>query len=178
MQIFYENNTKLIHRLEEYLTAKGISFNRLAVDLGLSNSYFSKMVKNEGSVGSDVVGKILRMHPGLNADWLLTGRGPMLHADGVAGVAAPAEKSPTQSTGGVHEALLIKMLADKEKEIASLNREIGALEQKLVTYSPARFSTSRSSLHDVSGSYEATPDVTVRAKKPSTKKKKDEQAHK
>ena len=77
MQINSENNTKLIHRLGEYVAQKGISFNRLAVELGLSNSYFSKMVKSSGSVGSDVIEKILRMYPDLNPDWLLIGNDPM-----------------------------------------------------------------------------------------------------
>jgi len=78
MQNNDENNTKLIHRLDEYITAKGVSFNRLAIDLGLSNSYFSKMVKNSGSVGSDVIEKILRFNPELSAEWLLTGEGDMI----------------------------------------------------------------------------------------------------
>ena len=160
MQIFCENNTKLIHRLGEYLTVKGISFNRLAVDLGLSNSYFSKMIKNAGSVGSDVVEKILRIHPDLNADWLLTGRGPMFHTDEPADPDISGEEPCAHPAGGAHEILLMKMLADKEKQIASLNREIGALEQKLVTYSPpARPAAFRSSVHDVSGSYEAAGGV-------------------
>lgn len=81
MQNNSENNTKLIHRLDEYIVKKGLSFNKLAIELGLSNSYFSKMVKNAGSVGSDVIEKILRTHPDLSAEWLLVGRGEMLTTD-------------------------------------------------------------------------------------------------
>lgn len=78
MQGKEENITKTIHRLQEYITNKGISFNKLAIELGLSNSYFSKMVKNGGSIGSDVIEKILRIHTDINANWLLTGQGDML----------------------------------------------------------------------------------------------------
>ncbi|MCM0236702.1 helix-turn-helix transcriptional regulator [Bacteroides fragilis] len=38
------------------------------------------MVKNNGSIGSDIIENILRIYPDVNADWLLTGRGPMLCA--------------------------------------------------------------------------------------------------
>lgn len=78
MQEKSENITKAIGRLCEYITYSGITFNKLATELGLSNSYFSKMVKNNGSIGSDVIENILRIHPELNADWLITGRGSML----------------------------------------------------------------------------------------------------
>lgn len=78
MQEKEENNTKTIHRLSEYITSSGITFNKLALELGLSNSYFSKMVKNNGSIGSDIIENILRVHPNINGDWLLTGRGEML----------------------------------------------------------------------------------------------------
>lgn len=81
MQGKEENNTKTIHRLQEYTTIKDISFNKLSVELGLSNSYFSKMVKNGGSIGSDVIEKILRIYTDINADWLLTGRGSMLKTE-------------------------------------------------------------------------------------------------
>lgn len=78
MQEKSENITKTIDRLSEYITHSGMTFNKLATELGLSNSYFSKMVKNNGSIGSDIIENILRAHPELNADWLITGRGRML----------------------------------------------------------------------------------------------------
>lgn len=76
-----ENNTKSIHRLQEFITNKGISLNKLSVELGLSNSYFSKMVRNSGSIGSDIIEKIVRLYPELNIEWLLTGNGCMLKKD-------------------------------------------------------------------------------------------------
>ncbi len=78
MQEKKENNTKTIDRIYEYITYAGQSLNKLSIELGLSNSYFSKMLKNKGSVGSDIIENILRIHPDLNADWLITGRGSML----------------------------------------------------------------------------------------------------
>lgn len=78
MQEKTENNTKVIDRIYEYITSIGLTFNKLAIELNISNSYFSKMYKNKGSIGSDIIEKILRIHTDLNADWLITGRGSML----------------------------------------------------------------------------------------------------
>lgn len=89
MQEKSENITKAIGRLCEYITYSGITFNKLATELGLSNSYFSKMVKNNGSIGSDVIENILRIHPELNADWLITGRGSMLRHEPTSTNSAP-----------------------------------------------------------------------------------------
>lgn len=96
MQEKKENITKTIHRLLEYITNKNITFNKLAIELGLSNSYFSKMYKNGGSIGSDVIEKILRIHTDINANWLLTGRGSMLNdqAPGAPFVSAPGHETP------------------------------------------------------------------------------------
>lgn len=73
-----ENITKTIDRLSLFLESQDISFNKLSVMIGVSNSYFSKMVKNRASVGSDILEKIVRIYPNLSAEWLLTGNGTML----------------------------------------------------------------------------------------------------
>lgn len=96
MQEKSENITKTIGRLSEYITYSGITFNKLATELGLSNSYFSKMVKNNGSIGSDIIENILRTHPELNADWLITGRGEMLRHEVVATNTVSTISTPVQ----------------------------------------------------------------------------------
>ena len=77
MQEKSENNTKTIERLSYFLEYKGDSFGRLAVDIGLSNSYFSKMLKNNGSLGEEVIRKILLHYENINPEWLLLGTGSM-----------------------------------------------------------------------------------------------------
>ncbi|GHT80198.1 hypothetical protein AGMMS50262_24270 [Bacteroidia bacterium] len=77
MQDKSEKNTKIIERLSYFLEYKGDNFGRLAANIGLSNSYFSKMVKNNGSLGEDVIKKILLYYENINPEWLLLGIGPM-----------------------------------------------------------------------------------------------------
>lgn len=127
MQEKEENITKTIHRLSKYITTTGSTFNKLAVELGLSNSYFSKMLKSEGSVGSDIIENILRIHPDINPDWLLTGQGEMLRSDSNSSI--PQQTSEPQSTQQSEViALLKEQLKDKEAELKELNQEIGVLK--------------------------------------------------
>lgn len=124
MQEKKENITKTIHRLQEYITKKGISFNKLAVELGLSNSYFSKMIKNEGSIGSDVMEKILRIHTDIDANWLLTGRGSMLQGDGKVNSILLPDLGKTKSTDiGEYDAPPIPLSLSESGKTTSIKSE-------------------------------------------------------
>jgi hypothetical protein len=46
--------------------------------LGIANGYLKKQLRGKGSVGSDILEKILAKHRDLNLTWLLTGNGEML----------------------------------------------------------------------------------------------------
>jgi transcriptional regulator with XRE-family HTH domain len=81
VQVFDENITKIISRLSEYVDSQGLSFNKIAQKIGVSNSYFSKMVKSNGSLGEDIIRKILLEYENVSPDWLLTGDGPMLRTE-------------------------------------------------------------------------------------------------
>lgn len=69
---------KLINRLCLFLNSQGDNFNKLSLKIGVSNSYFSKMSKKGGNIGTEIAEKILLYYDNLNPDWLLTGRGEML----------------------------------------------------------------------------------------------------
>jgi hypothetical protein len=73
-----ENNTKIVDRLSYFIDSQGENFYRLSKNIGVSNSYFNKMTKNKGSIGADIVQKIVLFYENLNIDWLITGRGNML----------------------------------------------------------------------------------------------------
>ena len=77
MQEKEEKSTKILKRLSYFLEYKGESFSHLAANIGLSNSYFSKMVRNNGSLGEDVIRKILLYYENINPEWLLLGAGSM-----------------------------------------------------------------------------------------------------
>ena len=78
MQEKSENFTKIIERLSYFIEVKGDNFNKLAMNIGLSNSYFSKMLKNRGSLGEDIIRKILLYYENINPEWLILGTGSMM----------------------------------------------------------------------------------------------------
>ncbi len=73
-----ENITKAINRLLKFIEYKEITVNKFSQIIDVSNSYFSKMVRNNASIGSNILEKIVRTFPEIDANWLLTGEGKML----------------------------------------------------------------------------------------------------
>ncbi|MCT4306062.1 S24 family peptidase [Elizabethkingia anophelis] len=73
-----ENNTNLANRIKQFIDYKDISINKFSISVGASNSYFNKVLKDNNSIGSDRIEKILRTYPDLSPEWLLTGSGKMI----------------------------------------------------------------------------------------------------
>ncbi len=69
---------KPIERLAMYLQFRAITPHFFERKIHLSNGYFSKQIKNLGSVGSDILVKIHDNYPDLNMLWVLTGEGEMI----------------------------------------------------------------------------------------------------
>ena len=69
---------KPIERIEIFMHFKKISPHAFEQKIDLSNGYFSKQLKNLGSVGSDILIKIYLAYPELDILWILTGEGQML----------------------------------------------------------------------------------------------------
>jgi hypothetical protein len=69
---------KPIERIAMYLNFKSISPHSFERNINLSNGYYSKQLKNLGSVGSDILIKIYNHFPDLNILWILTGEGQMI----------------------------------------------------------------------------------------------------
>lgn len=69
---------KPIERIAMYLQFKSITPHSFERKIHLSNGYFSKQIKNLGSVGSDILVKIHESYPELNMLWVITGEGQMI----------------------------------------------------------------------------------------------------
>lgn len=72
-----ENFTNLSDRIRQIIDYKGISINKFSTQIGVSNSYFNKILKDNNSVGSDKIEKILREYSEINPEWLILGTGEM-----------------------------------------------------------------------------------------------------
>lgn len=70
---------KPIERISMYLQFRSITPHSFEKKILLSNGYFSKQLRNQGSVGSDILIKIHAQYADLNILWVLTGEGQMIH---------------------------------------------------------------------------------------------------
>ncbi len=69
---------KTIDRIMLFIKHLGISVRQFDISIGASNGYTLRMNKNHASVGSDVIENISKIHPSINVEWLITGRGSMI----------------------------------------------------------------------------------------------------
>lgn len=65
-------------RVGEFIEATGISYYAFENSIGASRGAISKAVKDEKSIGSNVIEKIMAQYPQINPTWLVTGNGEML----------------------------------------------------------------------------------------------------
>lgn len=68
-------NDSIRDRLLVFIEHIGSNPRQFSKSLGKSDSYVRTIGK---SIGSDVIGNILLLHPDLNVNWLITGKGNML----------------------------------------------------------------------------------------------------
>ncbi|WP_024773070.1 hypothetical protein [Aquimarina macrocephali] len=68
----------IVKRLGQYITEKDISYYLFENSIKASRGSISKAVKNNKSIGSNVIENILTVYADLNPVWLVTGKGEML----------------------------------------------------------------------------------------------------
>lgn len=68
----------ILDRIKLYIDTKGISIAAFEKSVGMSNSSFSKSLKNNGAIGTDKLENILSVYSDISPEWLLTGQGDML----------------------------------------------------------------------------------------------------
>ena len=133
MKLKNENSTKIIERLSQFIEYKHDNFNRLSQNIGVSNSYFSKMVRNNGSIGSELLSKIVIYYDDLDINWLITGEGNMLKSSSnISPSGAPVQSSgQTDQSPGTGCQLCI----EKDQRIADLQKSIEMWETHFKTLS-------------------------------------------
>jgi phage repressor protein C with HTH and peptisase S24 domain len=68
----------LIERIYQLSDFKGDSIYKISKEIDVSNGYFAKTKAKNGSVGSEIIEKIVSYYPDLNVEWLITGNGEMI----------------------------------------------------------------------------------------------------
>lgn len=96
---------KTIDRITHIIKIFGLSARQFDISIGASNGYTLRMSKNNASVGSDVLAKILEKYPIINAHWLITGQGDMFNTNA----------RSSSNSGIITEEELDKLIAEKLK---------------------------------------------------------------
>lgn len=69
---------KVIDRIYQYIDHLDVSVRVFEETAGIGNGYLAKMKRSGGSVGSELVSKMVMAYPLLSLDWLICGTGEML----------------------------------------------------------------------------------------------------
>jgi hypothetical protein len=104
-------------RLDKFMDYCNLNDNKITVETGIANGIIGKGRKR-GALSLKNIAKIICRYSNLNARWLITGEGEMLLAE------LPIQSKETIS-------IFKELLAEKEKKIEELNREIGRLRERL-----------------------------------------------
>lgn len=67
----------------QLVSALNMSARQFDISIGTANGYILRMQKNNASVGSDVIERIVKEYPQVNLVWLITGKGSMFVEKGV-----------------------------------------------------------------------------------------------
>ena len=80
---FFQDMSKIVGRIKEYMDCKKISISAFEKSIGLSNASFNKTLKTGGAIGTDKLEKTLSVYTDINPRWLMTGEGPMLNEESI-----------------------------------------------------------------------------------------------
>ncbi|MDB9961240.1 hypothetical protein OAD62_04010 [Oceanihabitans sp.] len=114
--------SKTIHRIMLLIKYLGISARQFDISIGTANGYILRMQKNNASVGSDVIERIVKLYPQVNLVWLITGKGDMLIPDETDTISEPDQaieayinKRLSQKWSTEKKALLEDILSEIKK---------------------------------------------------------------
>lgn len=112
--------SKTIHRIMLLIKHLNISARQFDISIGTANGYILRMQKNNASVGSDVIERIVKLYPQVNLVWLITGKGDMLLEE----TKKKSEKTDLQIEQYIHERLQEKWSAEKKALLEEIIKEI------------------------------------------------------
>jgi hypothetical protein len=112
--------SKTINRIVDFIHEMDMSVRQFDISIGAANGYTLRMEKNNASVGSDVIERIVKTYPKLNLVWLITGKGPMYIED----IKVDFSTTKLDVESFISDKLNEKWSADKKKLLDEIIKEI------------------------------------------------------
>lgn len=109
---------KAIDRIFTIIKSLGMSARQFDMSIGASNGYTLRMKKNNASVGSDILERIVEKYPFVNINWIITGRGNMF---GIETEEKPARELTFEEVEAIIEA---KIKANEKEDLEALMEKI------------------------------------------------------
>jgi hypothetical protein len=118
--------SKTINRIVQLLNTLNLSARQFDMSIGTANGYTLRMQKNNASVGSDVIERIVKKYPQVNLVWLITGKGDMF-------ISQQKEKpvrTKAEIDAYINKRLDQKLSKEKKLLLDEILKEIEAIENK------------------------------------------------
>ncbi len=116
--------SKTVHRIMQLISALNMSARQFDISIGTANGYILRMRKNNASVGSDVIERIVKEYPQVNLVWLITGKGDMFIEEHT-----PSKSRTTQEIEAYIDERLKSQWSDEKKALLDeILQEIKGLE--------------------------------------------------
>ncbi|UNY98150.1 hypothetical protein MQE36_13780 [Zhouia spongiae] len=122
---------KTIDRITHIIRIFGLSARQFDMSIGASNGYTLRMSKNNASVGSDVLAKILEKYPVINAHWLITGQGDMFSTNTKSKSIDTFKISEEEIDAIIEKKLKQREDRDKDHLLDEIKKEIEAAKKDL-----------------------------------------------
>ncbi|WP_338424020.1 hypothetical protein [Galbibacter pacificus] len=101
-----------------------MSARQFDMSIGASNGYTLRMKKNNASVGSDILERIVEKYPFVNINWVVTGHGTMFGTDSSSSSSSDIAQDKRLTYKEVEAIIEQKIKAHQEQELKNLMDQI------------------------------------------------------
>jgi len=115
---------KAIDRIFSIIQSLGMSARQFDMSIGASNGYTLRMKKNNASVGSDILERIVEKYPFVNITWVVTGKGTMFGTENTTSADSSVNHDKRLTYNEVEAIIEQKIKAHQERELSNLMDQI------------------------------------------------------
>ena len=115
---------KAIDRIFSIIQSLGMSARQFDMSIGASNGYTLRMKKNNASVGSDILERIVEKYPFVNITWVVTGKGTMFGTENTTSADSSVNHDKRLTYKEVEAIIEQKIKAHQERELRNLMDQI------------------------------------------------------
>jgi len=125
----------IAQRIKQFINYKGFSILSFEKQIGAGNNSIGTSIKRNSNLTGDLLSKILKTFPEMNAEWLLVGKGTML--------------KETETITHKETTALKKENEELKKELFDLNKKLRLRLEEIVDLQKNKLESTGNDKHDV-----------------------------